>query len=343
MPDFVTGFKKLAKEVWPEWELQMVEKNHPVMTFQFNIKEKTPRMMHMFDGCRDRVFLITQDISCAWNQNMQERYPGYFQLGMNLARYASDGRPLRSRIVWTPGVARELAAQGKARPAPGAETKITIADWPAEGRRLTDIRGLRHLAETLKENFNITAEIVNLENNSLDKLAGVRVLHMSGHQTFASGPEMVKKLQDFIAGGGLIWADAQCGRPAFNESFQALAPKLAPGTSLAKIAKEDPLITGQGLPISGFDVTSIRYKSSLKTSQFAPSLQELKVNGRRAVIYSPLDLTCGLDGHDCANCLGPIRNDALKIASNIVLSALPAEAPAAPPAVPASTDQPAEK
>ncbi|NIA20767.1 MAG: hypothetical protein GWP05_02095 [Anaerolineaceae bacterium] len=35
---------------------------------------------------------------------------------------------------------------------------------------------------------------------------------------------------------------------------------------------------------------------------------------------------CGLDGHYCWACKGPERNDCLKMAANILLSALPPDA-----------------
>ena len=307
-----------------------MDRKHPLLTIHNDIKGPIPTMLHMFDGCRDRVFLITQDISCAWNQNLQDRFPSYFQLGMNLGRYASDRRAIRSRLDYQKPVCRELADEGKPRPeAPAAERKLVLVDWPVEGVRLTDARGPRHLAETMKEAFNITLEVQPADDQIFDHLDGVNVIHLSGHNTFAVPAERLAKLQTWLKKGGLLWADAQCGRADFNDSFQAFVPKLAPGASLAKIGKDDPLITGQGLAQPGFDVTAIRYKASLKATEFAPVLEELKLNGRRAVIYSPRDLTCGLDGHDCAFCLGPERNDALKIASNILLSALLAEAPAA--------------
>ena len=153
--------------------------------------------------------------------------------------------------------------------------------------------------------------------------------------------ERLAKLQDWLKKGGLLWADAQCGRADFNASFKEFAAKLSPGSGLGVIDQKDPVITGQGLPVSGFDVTSIRYKASLLAAEFAPKLQELKLDGRRAVVYSPLDLTCGLDGHDCAYCQGPVRNDALKMAANILLLVLPAAAPAAGEA-PAASATPAE-
>ena len=327
MPEFTQGFRKMAREVWPEWEFQVVDRKHPLLTVHNDIKGPIPTMYHMFDGCRDRVFLLTQDISCVWNQNIQDRYQSYFQLGMNLARYASDRRPLRSRLDYQKAVCGELADAGKPQPAaPEQERKLVLVEWPVEGVRLTDVRGPRHLAETMKEAFNIALEVRPFNEKTLDNLDGVNVIHLSGHNAFAVPAERLAKLQAWLKKGGLLWADAQCGRADFNASFKEFAAKLSPGAGLGVIDQKDPVITGQGLPEPGFDVTSIRYKASLLAAEFAPKLQELKLEGRRAVVYSPLDLTCGLDGHDCAYCQGPVRNDALKMAANILLLALPAEA-----------------
>jgi hypothetical protein len=44
------------------------------------------------------------------------------------------------------------------------------------------------------------------------------------------------------------------------------------------------------------------------------------VRGRWAVIYSPLDIHCGCDGHFCIDCNGYEPGDARAIAGNILLS-----------------------
>jgi uncharacterized protein DUF4159 len=326
--EFLRGFKALAKEVWPEWELQMLARKHPVFSFHHPIRGRAPKAMHINDGCRSRVFLFMTDASGAWNHNMRKSYGTYFQLGLNLARYASDKRKLRSRLYYVPNLFKEMKARGKSVPSShAAEATITIADWPLEGKRLTDIRGMRHLAETLKEAANVTLEVVTFEGNILDKLDDVQIVHMSGHHAFAVSDENIAKLSAFVKRGGLIWADPQCGRKAAQEGFDAFFKKLAPDTPLTHVAAAAPLMTGQGLPRQGFDLSRIRYKQAVKLQQTAAVLQELKIGGRRGLIYSPYDITCGMDGHDCPNCLGPQRNDALKIATNIVLLVLGSAAP----------------
>ncbi len=320
--EFVRGFNALAREVWPEWELQTLDRTHPMLSFHHQIRGRLPQIMHLDDGCRSRVFLFITDASGAWNHDMRKTYLSYFELGMNLGRYASDKRMLRSRLFFEPNLFKEMAAQGKAAPSSQASNvTVRLADWPTEGKRLTDIRGLRHLAETLKQAANVTLETTTLEDNNLDTLDNVQIVHMSGHHGFSVSDENVAKLKAFIERGGLIWADPQCGREAFKKSFEEFVAKLAPGAALEAVAADDPLMTGNGLPRQGFDLSSVRYKQAVKLKETTAVLKELKIGGKRAIIYSPYDITCGMDGHDCPNCLGPRRNDALKIAANIVLAA----------------------
>ncbi len=321
--EFVVAFKRMAREIWPEWELQMVTSKHPVMTSHYKIEERLPRMYHIHDGCRSRVFLITQDIACAWGRNLTKKYKPFFEFGMNLPRYASDKRKLQSRLYFREWELDELTSQGKDLPdRSGVQTKLLLADWPTDGRRRTDIRGLRHLKETMDKGHNVALETVTFNDHVLDGLDKVQVVHMSGHHTFNASDENITKLRAFVKRGGLIWADAHCGRKAFNESFPKFLEKLFPGAELTDVPKDEAVKTGQGLPREGFDVTRIRYKQKLKFNEFRPLLKEVRRGGRRVIIYSPYDLTCGLDGHFCWRCVGPERNHCLRMVANILLSAL---------------------
>jgi Domain of unknown function (DUF4159) len=322
--EFTRGFQKLAEEVWPEWELQRLDRKHPVMSAHHEIRGRLPQMLHIHDGCRSRVFLVTQGMAGAWNQNLQKRYKTYFQLGMNLARYASDKRMLRSRLAfYAKPVLVELARQGKPVPDAGGEAEIALADYPTDGKRLTAIRGLRHLAELLKEATGVNATRHVMNDHTLDGLDGAQVVRMSGLHTFSVSDANIEKLRTFVKRGGLIVADAQTGRKGFRDSFPAFVEKLLPGAKLAKVPQTDPVITGQGLSRTGFDATKVRYTRALKFTRFRAELEEVRLDGRRVILYSPYDLTVGLDGMDCWGSEGLVRNDALKLWTNIVLSALP--------------------
>jgi hypothetical protein len=335
---FTRGFRDLAKEVWPEWELQLLDPKHPVVAeAHFPIKEDLPRIYHLNDGCRSRVFLVTGDLSCVWQQNVSTAYKHYFQFGLNLARYASDKRMMRNRLFFQPWELDELRAKGKPVPQADFERgKVRLADWPTDGRRSTDIRAMRHLAESLDADVNVALDMTTLNDQNLGDLSGVKVLHMSGHSSFSVSDENLAKVRKFLDSGGLLWADAQCGRKEFDASFRKFVAKLLPGQPLKDVLTVDPVVTGQGLSREGFNVSQVIYKRALRFELLVPKLEEIQVSGRRVVLYSPLDLTCGLDGHDCWACRGPERNECLKMAVNIVLSTMgeadvqkPAETPTA--------------
>jgi hypothetical protein len=173
----------------------------------------------------------------------------------------------------------------------------------------------------LASNVTVTRRVFN--DHDLSGLDQVKVLRMSGLHTFNVSDANLEKLRAFVKGGGLILADAQCGRDGFNESFPKFVEKLLPGSKLKNVMGSDAIITGQGLPRAGFDMVKARYKRVLKFNQFKPELQEVRLDGRRVIVYSPTDLTMGLDGADVWECKGLERNDAQKLCANIILSALP--------------------
>jgi hypothetical protein len=326
---FARGFRLMAKEIWPEWELQVVDRNHPMLAAHHTIAGRPPTMMHINDGTRSCVFLLTQDMAGAWNQNLRTKYDPFFQIGMNLARYASDGRMIRSRLAfYNKPVLAELAAEGKAVPErPADEVALAVVDYPTDGQRLTAIRGLRHLGELLDEAAAVKLERRVVADHQLDGLDAAKIVRLSGLHTFSLSDENVGKLKAFIDRGGLILADAQMGADGFNESFPKLLEKLLPGARLEEVPQTDPIITGQGGPRPGFDVTRVRYKRALKFNEFRVNIKEVRHNGRRVILYSPWDLTSGLDGHDAWGCKGLESNDALKLCANVVLSVLDAAAP----------------
>jgi hypothetical protein len=100
---------------------------------------------------------------------------------------------------------------------------------------------------------------------------------------------------------------------------------------MADVLKVDVLITGAGLPRPGFNLEKVRYKRELRLEKFGAELKEIRSGGRRAVLYSPTDLTMGLDGADAWGCRGLERNDALKLCANVILSTLEGAAAGAAP------------
>ena len=83
----------------------------------------------------------------------------------------------------------------------------------------------------------------------------------------------------------------------------------------------------ENFPVSGerIPLPVVHYRAALRAER--PDLKRVvlegvEVEGRTAIIYSPYSIDCGLDGHKCFACRGLVPQDAVKLASNIVLYAL---------------------
>ena len=48
----------------------------------------------------------------------------------------------------------------------------------------------------------------------------------------------------------------------------------------------------------------------------------MRIDGRWAVIFSPLDISCALENHEAIECRGYRREDAARIALNVLLYAI---------------------
>ena len=73
------------------------------------------------------------------------------------------------------------------------------------------------------------------------KAAGYPLLYMTGHREFHWSDEEVGRLQRYLKAGGLLLADACCGRMAFDMAFRREMAKVFPNQKLEKIPADHPI------------------------------------------------------------------------------------------------------
>ncbi len=178
---FAKGFKQLGKEILPGAEFRDLPANHVIFTGQqFNAtKWKTkPKLEGLSNGVRELMILIpVADPAKAWQARADRNREELFQLGANLALYASGGSNLRyrgeSHIVRDNGkpaptrkirVARVTHGGGNADPEPGGWRRLAIVMKNANIATLTD--------------FDKPVEL------GTGKLAGHNVAHLTGTAAF---------------------------------------------------------------------------------------------------------------------------------------------------------------
>jgi len=125
---------------------------------------------------------------------------------------------------------------------------IDVADHPAPANWNERPRDLANLAVWVGHQTETYRnwQIVNPQV-SLDELHDAPVLYMSGNDSFSLTPDDAKKLKLFAQQGGMILANADCGREAFSQSIKDLGKSLFGGT-FRELPASHPIFTHEQFP-----------------------------------------------------------------------------------------------
>jgi hypothetical protein len=138
-------------------------------------------------------------------------------------------------------------------------------------------------------------------------------LLFAGHNRFRLDDAVRQRLGRYVLDGGMILGDACCGWKDFDESFRAEMEALFPGRPLRKLPPDEPIFA------SYYKLGAFTYqKADGSRYEAAPCLEAITVGCRTAVVYSPVDLTCGWDGHDHPRGLRVVIDQARQVGANYV-------------------------
>jgi len=128
----------------------------------------------------------------------------------------------------------------------------------------------------------------------------------------------IAKLRQYLMDGGTLVVHSSCGRPEFNDSFRRQIVKIFPDRELLPIGADHPIYS------SYYNIESMRVRKGSEKWVTVPTqaglLETINIGTRAAVIFSPIDLSCGWNA-DANPIEGGVlydQNDALKLGSNIV-------------------------
>lgn len=310
---FDRGFRALCKELFPEegQQLRRIEPEHGVWTSLFELKPDWP-LWGIDVGCRTAVFYSPDDLSCQWEYPQDKDSLAALRLGANIVAYATGPEDLRDKL----------------------EDRKTYKDIPEDQirRNYLQIAKIRHngdwnpaplavrnLMLSLRDIAKI--DVVGQERpiDLLDpNLVNYPLCYMHGRTQFQMDRKERETLAEYLANGGVLFADACCGNAKFDEAFRALMKETFPDKPLEPIPAEHELYTTR----IGYDIARVQYGPGLDNRQAPPVLEGINLAGRYAVIYSKYDLGCALQKQQSRDCKGYTHDAAVKIAANIVLYAL---------------------
>ncbi len=320
---FTAGFRAFAKEVFPDNPLEPLPLSHPVYSTTYKL-DTTYDLEGIDVGCRTGVFFSPKALSCLWEL---ETIPTYselaYQIGTNLAAYATGGDRLRNKldVVELPAVVQERRTDRRIEVPRGA---IRIARLIHGGKYDVNPNALPSLAELLRTNAGVDVVAQARDVRATDKaIYEYPVVFMAGLYEFDMPQEEIEALRTYLEKGGFLLVNNGCGREAFRESFRKFAKKLFPDHPLKPIPDDHPIYTGQ----TGVQLGEMLYRPYLAKVKGArgttrPPLEAITLKGRTVVLYSPYDFGCALEGVKPYASQGYLQDSGRRLAMAMFLFAI---------------------
>ncbi len=318
--EFDKAFRLFAKELFREYRLKVLPEHHPVFKSYFPMKERYG-LEGIEIGCRTGVFYSPKALSSLWELQTIEKYSDLaFRLATNIAAYATGKQQLQDKLdevelpVFDKGDKTFEVPRGAVR----------IARLIHEGNYDSDRHAMVRLSAMLREKAKV--DVVARERHiraTDEKLFEYPVIFMTGHFSFKLPDKEIEALRLYLQRGGILIADACCGRKAFDKSFREMAGALLPKKKLAALADNHPIYTGE----IGQKLGEVRYRGILaeelkSRGTTRPPLEVITIKDRTAIIYSKYDWSCALEGDRPYSCRGYADKDGKNLAMNILLYAV---------------------
>ena len=344
--EFYRRFRQLVGEIFPEpeYRLNLLPPEHPAWNAEEIVPPGLQRPLLGVDyGCRTSLIYAPAtdgeakggmpSLSCLWELGgpARKRLPpavlreveAALAIGTNVLAYATNRELKRKDELFDVAPPADAPARqfergqlaigklrhaGQCDAAPAALANILRAAARETGIRVDDVPALIDPAD--------------------EALFDYHLVFMHGRQAFAFDASRRERIGQFLERGGTLLADSVCASTAFTAAFRQEIAQILPGKPLEEIPADDPIFTAG--EYGGYDIREVTLREpaggdgplGVRKRQTTPRLEGIRLGDRWAVIFSPYDLSCALEKQNSMECSGYGRDDAEKIALNIVLYSL---------------------
>jgi hypothetical protein len=341
---FDRGIHSLASRMFPlaDAALKRLPPDHAIYRAEYKLDPATTELWGAEFGCRTSFVYSPQDHSCLWDKwpvtgVASQRSPFWnslrhsMRVGVNVVAFAT-GRALYDKldVPQQETTNQTEADRDSSRKGDKIERGLLqvaklrhTGDWDAAPRALHNVlvalnQSSGVLASTRQRN------LVPSDGN----LPAYPLVYLHGRSAFQFKPQEIDNLRKYLNGGAVLFADACCGSPLFDQSVRNLVRELFPDRKLERIPIAHELFS-QGI---GFDIRKVkkRFPESGKLTdpldpEFRdgePFLEGVQIKGRFCVIYSKYDLSCAIERQGSVACAGYDYHDAVRIFVNVIRYAL---------------------
>lgn len=326
--DFDESFRKEIASIFPQRPLRLLSPEDPLFASYYKLGDFTyqkedgskytdrPCVEGIYFGCRLGVIYSPIDLTCGWDGHDHPRGLRVVinqarQVGANYITYLLGNYQL-ARFLSTTKVYHEAKAPSR--------DDFVMAQIVHEGDWDPDPSAIHSLLKHARDNSTLEVKFKRVNVRVKDpRTPNYPLLYMTGHFEFAWDDEEVERLRKYLKAGGMLVADACCGRLEFDEAFRREIRKVLPDHRLESLASGHPLYN------THYDIQSVEY-TPRTLEDFgaitAPSLEGISLDGRLAVVYSRFDIGNGWEQFPHPYAYGYAEEDALKIGTNLLVYAV---------------------
>jgi hypothetical protein len=328
--DFAESFRREMELVFPGRAMRKLLPEEPVYSSYYKLGSLTykkgdgsefheePCLEGIDFGCRTGVIFSPRDMTCGWDGHEHPRGTRVIidqarQLGANIVTYILGSYQL-GRFLSTTKVYHEATAPSR--------DDFVFAQLVHDGDWDPDPSAVHNLLKFARDNSTLEVKFKRQELKLKDfdrESATYPLLYMTGHREFAWSQEEAAKLQRYLKAGGMLLADACCGRMAFDTAFRREIAKVLPQAKLERLPLDHPIYH------SHYDIKTVDYTPRVREDfgPFdSPELEGITVEGKLAVVYSKFDLGNGWEQFPHAYAYGLKDESALQIGTNVIIHAV---------------------
>lgn len=312
--------REFAETVWPEWGLSRLDEDHAVLTDPWPLN-RAPELYGIDDGIRTFLFCSPGGLSRAWHARALAREQACFRLGMNIWAYAGRERSLRWMLG---GEARQERDRYPEALNAGKRRDIRLArvrhsgDWDV-GRHY---KGFARLAEHLAEEVGVRLQVAE-RGVEPGNFSGYDIAFLTGTKAVNFTEAEAAALKRFTDGGGFLWMEAAAGNRDFDATVRQVAEQA--GWTMKLLPHGHALMGGRIGSAHGYDLSSdVRFRRAIRFKRMRRPYAELHglvAGGRLVGVYSPLDIMFSITPYHAHECRGYRSQDAVAVATNLVLYA----------------------
>jgi hypothetical protein len=326
--DFTEAFRREMELIFPGRPLRKMLPEEPVFSSYYKMNTLTykkgdgstyveePCLESIDFGCRSGVIFSPCDLTCGWDGHEHPRGTRVVidearQVGANIVTYVLGTYQL-GRFLSSTKVYHEATAPSR--------DDFVFAQVIHEGDWDPDPSAVHNLLKFARDNSTMEVKFKRQNIEVKDpKAATYPLWYMTGHREFHWNDEEVQHVRRYLKAGGMLFADACCGRMSFDMAFRRELAKVFPDHQLERLPMDHPIYH------SHYDIEQVDYTPRVREDfgpLEAPELEAITIDGKVAVVYSKFDLGNGWEQFPHAYSHGIKDEPALQIGSNVIIYAL---------------------